>query len=404
MTSDVALHKALDLIGEHDSPLFVYDYDSHIHDLNELKQTFDRVFPKNRLFYSVKTNPITAICQAAQRHGYGLEVVSGTELEFVLSLGVAGREIVFNGPYKRKEEIELALEAGVCINCDSIEEMEMVADCVIGEKRSLVGLRLDPNIDGWHKFGTTKEDIVKHLHNSTGMPIDGIHFHIGEKINQLDNVLAVFTEMGELLDTLPMDVARSMRFIDIGGGFVQTICDRNQIEKRPRPIEEIFQGIASQTRANPTLKGIEIWAEPGRYVVCSNMHLICKVGVVKEKNGDRIAICDGNTNHIPNLTYEDHEIINLSGMARPTPTGGVVVYGPLSADFDRLGEVPMNGCEVGDVLLIKNVGAYSVAFSNQFGWPRPAVVEMRRKEDRIEIVRNREQKDAFWINDSSSRR
>jgi diaminopimelate decarboxylase len=56
--------------------------------------------------------------------GRGLpEVASGFEYELAKKAGVPGGRIVFNGPFKTRDELRLAIEDGAYINVDHFEEL-----------------------------------------------------------------------------------------------------------------------------------------------------------------------------------------------------------------------------------------------------------------------------------------
>ena len=66
--------------------------------------------------YSVKANSSLAILKIIDDHGGGFDIVSGGELERVLTLGTqAAQRVVFSGVGKTAAEMDLALRSGILI-------------------------------------------------------------------------------------------------------------------------------------------------------------------------------------------------------------------------------------------------------------------------------------------------
>ncbi len=75
--------------------------------------------------YAVKANPNLAILNLFARLGAGFDIVSGGELERVLAAGGDPGKVVFSGVGKTREEMRLALEAGIlCFNVESESELD----------------------------------------------------------------------------------------------------------------------------------------------------------------------------------------------------------------------------------------------------------------------------------------
>ena len=60
--------------------------------------------------YAVKANYNPKILEAVREYGFGVDCVSGGEIEAALAAGFSGDSIMFAGVGKTDREIELALE------------------------------------------------------------------------------------------------------------------------------------------------------------------------------------------------------------------------------------------------------------------------------------------------------
>ena len=74
--------------------------------------------------YAVKANSNLAILNLFARMGAGFDIVSGGELQRVLTAGANPQKIVFSGVGKTAAEMKQALDAGIlCFNIESPAEL-----------------------------------------------------------------------------------------------------------------------------------------------------------------------------------------------------------------------------------------------------------------------------------------
>lgn len=87
--------------------------------------------------------------QLLAEHGAGFDIVSGGELQRVLMAGGKAGDVVFSGVAKSKDEIIMALEAGIgCFNVESEAELERIQDIAAAmDKQAPVSLRVNPDVD-----------------------------------------------------------------------------------------------------------------------------------------------------------------------------------------------------------------------------------------------------------------
>ncbi|MEE8136984.1 MAG: diaminopimelate decarboxylase, partial [Thermodesulfobacteriota bacterium] len=106
------------LAEKYSSPLFVVSADSIKNNLQTFKARFSDKYPKVVIAYSYKVNYLPGILDVIHKQGAWAEVASGFEYDIARELNVPGNSIVFNGPYKKKEELEKAINEGALINVD----------------------------------------------------------------------------------------------------------------------------------------------------------------------------------------------------------------------------------------------------------------------------------------------
>jgi diaminopimelate decarboxylase/aspartate kinase len=119
---------------------------------------------------------------------------------------------------------------------------------------------------------------------------------------------------------------------------------------------------------------LEVWLEPGRYLIAAAGVLLARVTQLKSKGGVRfVGVATGMNSLIrPALYGSYHEIANLTRLGEPA-TEPVSVVGPICESADVLGHdrlLPVT--REGDVLLVANAGAYGHAMSSHYNLRDPA--------------------------------
>ena len=131
---------------------------------------------------------------------------------------------------------------------------------------------------------------------------------------------------------------------------------------------------ASVAAIRERMPGVELWLEPGRYVVAEAGVLLTTVTQTKGKGEIvYVGVATGMNSLIrPALYGAYHEISNLTryGDAKDQL---VNIVGPICESGDRLGnDRRLPACSEGDVLLVANAGAYGAVMSSSYNLREPA--------------------------------
>jgi len=159
----------------------------------------------------------------------------------------------------------------------------------------------------------------------------------------------------------------AVRAIDVGGG----LGVPERAEQPGVDLAGLDTLLAAVRAEHPQL---EVWLEPGRFLVATAGVLLARVTQLKAKGGVRfVGIATGMNSLIrPALYGAYHEIANLTRLDEPA-TELVSVVGPICESADVLGHdrllPPTNE---GDVLLIANAGAYGHTMSSGYNLRAPA--------------------------------
>jgi len=400
------------------SPLYVIDPAVLKARAKRFKEAFAAAFPRFKAYFALKSNSHPLVASTLVSEGIGLDVSSGLELELALSQGT--NDIVFSGPGKTHDEIELAVRHRdrVTILLDSFAELDR-AERIATSQQAVVraGVRLTTDDSGiWRKFGIPLEELGRFLVQARScqhVKLRGMQFHISWNLNPESQVLFIARLGAELRRLAPKHLGK-MEFLDIGGGFWPDQGEWLQpaatpqgmlhaaLAEKPYNGREHFKRSASSiadfadhlaqavTKHLPGDTDCTICAEPGRWLCHEAMHLL--LTVIDRKLSD-VVITDGGTNAVGWERFETDffPVINLS---RPgLHEHECLVAGSLCTPHDIWGYSYFGeGIEPGDILLVPNQGAYTYSLRQQFIKPLPSTAVLPhtapvKGEGQSEVVR-----------------
>jgi diaminopimelate decarboxylase len=262
-------------------------------------------------------------------------------------------------------------------------------------------VRLTTNPDGlWRKFGIPLARLAQFIEDARQTPfveLEGLQFHTSWNLKP-DAQTAFITDLGQTLLAIPEKQMKSLRFLDIGGGFwpeqgewvraAGTIPGalRNMLSPDApdtvskflipsSPIEIFAEKIAEalQTALPRSFHG-RICMEPGRWLCHTCVHLLMTVVDVKAED---LVITDAGTNAVGWERFEQDyfPVINLT---RPgLQEQPCHVLGSLCTPHDVWGYAYHgSGIRCGDLLLIPTQGAYTYSLRQTFIKPLPAVASL----------------------------
>ncbi|MFQ5775936.1 MAG: hypothetical protein ACE5GS_15555, partial [Kiloniellaceae bacterium] len=373
------------LVRRFGSPLFVISERRLRHDFRAFLQAFADPHLETRIAYSVKTNYLPAVCSILKEEGAWAEVVSGMEYELARALGFPGRQIIFNGPHKTRDELERALAGGAIVNIDNFDELSLVEEIATGLPRpARLGIRISFRFGalGWTKFGfdDDNKDSQRALERIAGnrrLRLELLHSHCGTFL-LVEGIYAKAAERLIRLAKRARDLGLAPSMIDLGGGFP------SGNDLRP---EYDFPGGSSRSgnfwapyaaeirdrlhKARDLFGGRpRLVLEPGRAVVDAAVQLLCTVVAKKAIEGRTPAIIvDAGVNLVPTACYYNHGVNRAASGngVQHGRHGAIDIYGPLCMQTDRLrDQALLPPLEVGDILAISHVGAYCHTQSMQF--------------------------------------
>ena len=210
------------------SPLFVFSERKMEELYNRLYSAFSSRYPDVQFGWSYKTNYLNEICNVFHRLGSCAEVVSEFEYQKARALGIEGKDIIFNGPYKPYADLKIAVEEGAKIHVDNLfelDDLEKIAD----ELNVVIPVAIRINMDTgiypqWSRFGFNYEngdafEAVKRMYDSKKIELIGIHSHIGTFMLDANAYRMATIKIMQLKEQVEQNFNAQIAYIDLGGGF-----------------------------------------------------------------------------------------------------------------------------------------------------------------------------------------
>jgi diaminopimelate decarboxylase len=302
-----------------------------------------------------------------------------------------------------------AIELGINIGIDNLPMLEHFGQ-LYAAKLSC-SLRLNPHIVAGgnakiqvghinSKFGISISQLSQILEivNKYQIRIAGLHIHTGSDLKDAD----VFLQTAAILFDAAMQF-KDLRFINFGGGFKVSYKKGDHttnIGELGAKLKDAFLAFCDRYGRN-----LEIWFEPGKFLVSEAGLLLVKTNVVKKAPTTVFVQVDSGMNHLirPMMYDAYHDMVNISN-----PDGGEHEYTVVGyiCETDTLGaNRQLNEVREGDIIAIKNAGAYGFSMSSNYNSRlRPAEVMVykgqakliRKREELEDLIKN--QVVADWEN------
>ncbi len=319
--------------------------------------------PRARVFYAIKANPHPEILKTMIKLGSSFDVASDGEIRTLHNMGVEGERLIYANPVKTTGGLQACRECGVSkMTFDSASEIEKIR-AICPDATVLLRLRIDnssAHVDLNKKFGAAREHALDLMLKAkeAGLDMAGIAFHVGSQTVSADPYLHGLDIARELFEEAAA-AGLKLRILDIGGGF--PIPEPKVRFNLPEMLKQI------NARLDEDFPGIDVWAEPGRYICGTAVNLITSVIGVNERGGQPWYFLDeGLYGTFSGVIFDqwDFKLISFKeGEERVAATFAGPSCDSLDIMFRGKMTVPL---EVGDLLLVPSCGAYTSASATTF--------------------------------------
>jgi len=358
------------LVRRHGTPLLAVSRSALRAQWDRFREAFPRVEP----YYAVKANPNAAVLKLLAGAGASFDAASLAEIDAVLEAGAPASRIIFANTIKPSGAIAAAAARGVdLMTFDSEYELDKIAAHAPGA-RVIVRIKV-PNVGSAVelslKFGVEPADAVALLikaHQMDLRPV-GVSFHVGSQCTRAENYVDAL-EMAAIILRDAHLKRLSIDIVDIGGGFPIPHFDREH-----DPFDDTVP-VISQELDRLFDASVRLIAEPGRFVVGPAGTLVTRViGKAIRENKHWYYLDDGVYGALSGLMF-DHAKYQYKAL-RNGATQLSTLAGPTcdSLDIIARGE-QLPELELGDIVYVQNIGAYSVATGTNFNGLPPAKVVM----------------------------
>ncbi len=384
--SNQQLLKAAQQFG---TPLYVYHAEKITEQYQKLKTAFHK--PNTKFFYACKALTNIHILQHLKSIGCNIDCSSIHEVKLALYAGFEKQHVLYTSNGIHFSEIEEAISLGVNITIDSISNLKKFAEKY--KNNYPISIRIRPDIMGGgninistghenSKFGipVTRLNDILHIMKLHPINVVGLHIHTGSDIEDIQVFIQGIEVLFEILHRFP-----NLKFIDLGSGFKVKYKESDKATNIELLAKEIYEDFDN----HPAAKDLEIWFEPGKFLVSECGYLLTKVNVIKENNESKFIGVDTGFNHLirPMFYNSYHHIKNLSN-----PDGEREIYtvvGNLCETDTFAIDRELETTNEDDVLCFYNAGAYGFEMSSNFN-SRFKPAEVLFKNNECSLIRRRD--------------
>jgi len=365
------------LAGKFGTPLYVYSAEGVRQRLHMFATELADV--RHTVCYAVKANSNLSLLGLMASHGAGFDIVSGGELERVLTASKkAAARVVFSGVGKSAEEMDFALRAGIRIyNVESEAELDLLASRAAKQRKAAkIALRVNPDVFAEthpyistglreHKFGIdiqVARAIYLRAAKSKWLRPAGVSVHIGSQIRNVEPFRAALLRVHELVRELTRD-GIEIESVDAGGGL-----GIEYDAKKPFDAAAQVRAYAGVLKSAMAGFGGELLLEPGRFIIAQAGALLTRVLYVKRNGAKTFVVTDAGMNDLirPSLYQAHHEIVPVALEKKPVSQVADVV-GPVCETGDFFArDREMITAKPGDLLAILDAGAYGMSLSSNY--------------------------------------
>lgn len=374
-------------VNEIETPFFIYNKEGVLKKIEILRESFLNKFT---VFYSMKANPNEELLKELAKADVCVEVASSGEIIKALKAGIKSDYIMFTGPGKEDEELELAIDSGIySINVESINEIKRVRRIIADKnkngtvKKANISIRINPplmtkgaklQMSGTStQFGipiNEVEQAITYIKECEFLDFKGFHIYYGSGILQEDIIISNFINIFSLVYEIQKKYDLNISFIDFGGGFGEA-CFENE---KPLDMDKIRTSISTLIDEYKDKLGsdVRLIIESGRFIAQNSGYYVCKVLRTGIKNEKRFAVLDGGIHHISPVVgfgswLRKNYPIHVISSSKSQDKFEYDIWGPNNTISDLIEkDVLLPKLRAGDYIILENVGSYMNTVSPRY--------------------------------------
>ncbi|MCR4924223.1 MAG: alanine racemase [Lachnospiraceae bacterium] len=372
---------------KYSTPSFVFDGEEASKRAEDIKKILKSSGKKVRLCYSIKANPflIPLLTDSVDM----FEVCSPGELEICKHYKVPGEMIIYSGVHKELKDISEAIKYGVkIITVESVRHYELINAAL---QRFAAKVDIILRLSAKSQFGMSPEDIdlvIRKNRSDKNINILGIHYFVGTQRTKLKHQKEEIAMLAAYIKEVRSSSALPLPLLEYGPGLPFPYFEGDDHSDTLAPLKEL----------NPHLDMLsdisELTVEMGRFLSSSCGYYLTKVVDKKSSFGRNWCIVDGGIHH---ANYYGQMLGMKIPKMRILPYNGKIekntekwaVCGSLCTTNDVLvRECDMQEPMLNDLLVLCNIGAYSVTEGINLFLSRSMPRVLIKDHDQIRLVRN----------------
>ena len=336
------------------TPAYLFNTDEFAVRAEKVKTAFgDSV----KLCFSIKANPF--LVTKLPEWFSALEVCSPGELDICIETGTDISKIIFSGVNKSIEDVRKAYENGVrTFTAESLSHVDY-ANTVGKENDTKLDLLL--RISAQTQFGMDADivkDIIENRDKYPNVNIVGVHYFTGTQKKKAKIIVRELDYLSQFVDDIKSEYDFEIKRIEYGTGLYVEYFSNDSDDTEMKLLDEIAPNIKALAEK------AELTVEMGRFFAANCGYYFTKVVDCKTNDGINFAICDGGMNQL----HYDGQIqgmkipctTKISTSDKVSDTKPWTLCGSLCTTADVIvRDIEFDSLECGDVIVFKNVGAYS---------------------------------------------
>ena len=364
-----------EILKTYTTPVIIFLENRVRNNINTFLKVFKSVFDNFQCFYSFKANFLPEICNIVQSEGLGAELIGLPELKLALKLNFPPDKIIVGGPYLPQELIEKCVQEKikeiVVYNMNDLVRINSIAKNSQGVQD--ICLRINTQKYG-SKLGILLNQsnvlkLKKIINECENLKITTLLSHYS---TQMNNFELFKKNINILLDNIKIlsDAGIKIENINLGGGFPEAvIMPENQLREVATKIKSLISNFEINLKS--------IYFEPGRYLVGDAGLLIAKIISITD---DRWVFLNIGNHICPKFAKSSIRFYNATRIEEPhkfkTSIAGIM---PTDQDVLAKDYFFTYDLKEGDIVVVTNVGAYNLTFSNRFPYLLPNIILVKNK-------------------------
>lgn len=357
------------LNGDLKTPLYIADKSDFKRNITDFIAAFRKYYPNYNIGYSFKTNYCKDFINVVKEVGGYAEVVSPKEYQLARNYGFDYSQIIYNGVIPDLDDKIRCASHGGIVNVDNVHELTSLID--LFKPPLNIGVRLNFDVGNGivSRFGIEVGNpdyrYVKDAQRSGVISIKCIHCHISYARG-----LSYFKKRAEMMAQYAKELGASI--VDIGGNMFGRMDESLKVQYGEYvPSYEEYAKVIGEVFAREFPNGeVQLITENGTPIVSTSMSLLATIIGKKIIKGKTMLVVDckrddvGFVCHTKNppckVLSDDSDYVEHA-----------TIYGCTCIENDIVHRDYSGPANIGDKIVISNVGAYGCNVANDFITPKP---------------------------------